>query len=134
MKIIENSKLGKLFSKETTYGEVRNVNYQKAKESIIMRIKSCIESSYDKHRVTISSISEWNQAMISAIDGKIIHLLTKVTIEKSKNTFRLKDEIITEELKMKHGKFVVITNDKAGSNVGFVCQRHYAQVLITLIT
>ena len=98
-----------------------------------MCIKLYIKSWYDKDGVTISSISEWNQAMISAIDEKINHLLTKVAIEKSKKTLRLKDETITEELKTIHGKFVVITFDKGSSQVAFVCQRHYAQVMINEI-
>ena len=50
----------------------------------------------DKHGVTISSFSEWKQAVISAIDEKMIHLSTKLTLEKGKNTLTLKDEIITE--------------------------------------
>ena len=57
------------------------------------------------------------QAVISATDTKINHLPTKLTIDTGKNTLKLKDDIITVEV-------------KANSNVAFVCQRHYAQVLI----
>ena len=68
--------------------------------------------------------------MISAIDEKISHISTKVTTEKSKITLILKNKIITEESKILHNKFVAFPIDKYDGNVDFVCQRHYAQVLI----
>ena len=65
---------------------------------------------------------------MSVIDEKFYHLSTKLTTEKHKST--LKDEIITEELKILHNKFFVIPNSKARGNVAFICQRHYAKVFI----
>ena len=38
---------------------------------------------------------------------------------------------MTDDFKMLHNKFVVVPIDKASSNVVFICQRHYAQVLIS---
>lgn len=58
------------------------------------------------------------QAVISATNVKINHLPTKLTIDTGKNTLKLKDGIITVEV-------------KDNSNVAFVCQRHCAQVLIS---
>ena len=43
---------------------------------------------------------------------------------------RLKDEIISKELRFLHNKFVVVSIDKASGNVAFVCQRHSDQVLV----
>ena len=62
---------------------------------------------------------------------KISHHSTKLTTERSKNTLKLKDEIITDELKLLHEKLVVVPIDKASSNDVFVCQKHYVQVLIS---
>lgn len=62
---------------------------------------------------------------------KISHHLTKLTTKRSKNTLKLKDEIITDELKLLHEKLVVVPIDKASSNDAFVCQKHYVQVLIS---
>ena len=44
--------------------------------------------------------------MITMTDKKISHLLNKVTTEKV--TLKLKNEIIFEELKVLHNRFVVI--------------------------
>ena len=62
---------------------------------------------------------------------KISHHLTKLTTKRSKNTLKLKDEIITDELKLLHDKFVVVPIDKASGNDAFVCQKHYVQVSIS---
>lgn len=67
--------------------------------------------------------------MISAINENINHLLTKVTTGKGKSILKVKDKIITEELKILHNKFVVLIN-KASANFAFVYQIYYAQVLV----
>ena len=43
----------------------------------------------------------------------------------------LRNKIITEELRIIHNKFVVVSIDKASGNFAFVCQRPYSQVLIS---
>ena len=68
--------------------------------------------------------------MISATDEKISHLSTKLTTKNSKNILRLRDEKITEELRVLHNKFAVVSIDKASGNVAIVCQRHYNQLLV----
>ena len=80
--------LCKLFSKNPKCLENRISDNQKAKESIIMKIKSCIQSWCDKLGVTTSSFSEWKQAVISALDEKFsLYLFIKVTTEKSQLSF-----------------------------------------------
>ena len=51
---------------------------------------------------------------------QISHLSTKATTEKYENTLKLKDEIITAELKMLLNKIIVVTIEKARSNNAFV--------------
>ena len=81
LKITRNNKLRKPFFESPKYRENRIIDYQKAKESIISPINSCIQSWCDKHDITIPSLSEWKQAML-AIDEKFNHLTTKLTPEK----------------------------------------------------
>ena len=57
-------------------------------------MKTYIQSSLDKHGVTISFFG-WKQTVISAIDVKINHISTKLITDKGKNTLKLKDQIIT---------------------------------------
>ena len=57
-KIIFN-KLWKPFSKDPKYRENKADDYEKAKESINTGINSCIQSWFNKHGVTTSSLSEW---------------------------------------------------------------------------
>ena len=106
---------------------------KKTKQSIITGITSFIQSWCDKHYVITSSFSGCKRTVISALDEKISHLSIKLATGNSKNTLGLRDEIITEELKMLQNKFVVAPIDKASGNVTFVCQRHYVQVLINEI-
>ena len=106
---------------------------KKTKQSIITGIKSFIQSWCDKHYVITSSFSECKRTVISALDEKISHLSIKLATGNSKNILGLRDEIITEELKMLQNKFAVAPIDKASGNVTFVGQRHYVQVLINEI-
>lgn len=71
--------------------------------------------------------------MISAIYEKNSHLSTKRKTENSKNTLELKAKIITAELILLHNKFAFVSINEASSIVHFVCQRNYAQVLISKI-
>ena len=66
--------------------------------------------------------------MISATDEKVSHISTKLITENSKNTLKVKDNIINEKLKMLQNKFIIVP--KASDNVVFLYQTHYAQVLI----
>ena len=68
--------------------------------------------------------------MISATDEKVTHISTKLITENSKNTLKVKDNIINEKLKMLQNKFIIVPIDKASDNVVFLYQTHYAQVLI----
>ena len=81
LKIIDNNKLRKPFSKRPKYRENGIVEYQKASESIITGIKACIQSSCDKHGFS-TSFFEWREAEISAINERIDHLMAKLTTEK----------------------------------------------------
>ena len=47
------------------------------------------------------------------MDEIIIHCLTKLGTETSKNVLKLKDKVIPEELKVLHNKFVVISSNVA---------------------
>ena len=74
-------------------------------------IMSCVQSWCVKHAVSTSSFSEWKEAVISAFHKNVIYLSTKETIGKSKNTLKLQDKIITEELEMMRNKFFVVRID-----------------------
>ena len=82
-------------------------------------IMLCVQSWCDKYAVSTSSFSEWKETVISAIHKSVIYLWTKKTIRKSKNTLKLKDKIITEELEMLRNKFFVFRIDYTSSNVVF---------------
>ena len=61
-----------------------------------------------------------NKQVILAMDEKICHLSTKLGTENVK-TLRLKKKIITQESKMLHNKFVVVSIDKASGYSASVC-------------
>ena len=63
--------------------------------------------------LTISSFSECKEAAVSSHYEKISHLATKLTPEESKNTLKLLNKLIAEELKRAYEKFVVVGIDMA---------------------
>ena len=74
--------------------------------------------------------SEWRGTMVSVIHERTDHLSAKLTTEKRKIILKIEDKFITEELKMIHKFYFVDSIDKTSGNVAFLCQKHYAQVLI----
>lgn len=71
--------------------------------------------------------------MISTIDKNISHLSTRLTTYNNKNALKLKDKIITEELKMLYNKFTVVLIERTRGTVAFVYRNHCAQVLINVL-
>ena len=67
--------------------------------------------------------------MISAVDQKISSISNNGKTDKRKKSLKLKDEIITGELKMLHNEFVIDFIDKVSGNADFVSQMQNAQVL-----
>ena len=121
LKVIDNNKLRKRFSRGSKYRESRIADYQKAKERIITGIRSCIQSWCNKHCVSTASYFEWKEAVMVAIDEKISHISTKVTTGKSKSILKSKNAVITEKSKVLHHKFVAVPIDKTDGNVAFIC-------------
>lgn len=75
LKIIENKKFRKFFTKGSMYCENRIADKQKAKESMFTGVKSCIHSLCG---VSTSSFYEWKGALISTIDEKKPYLNSKL--------------------------------------------------------
>ena len=130
LKIISNNKLRKLFSKGPKYRESKTINYNIARESILSGITSCIELWCNKHGVSTSLFSEWKQIITHKIDDRINNLKTTNAAKHHVPNTKLKETAIANELKHLHKKYVIVPIDKANGNVAFICQRHYAQVLI----
>ena len=128
LKIIHNNKLRKLFSKGPKYRENKSFSFEKAKSNIIAGLNTCIESWCDKHGTTTSAFSEWKQQVLTKVDERIQHLSKQSTTTSNKQV--LKDKNIIKDLQTLHNKFVIVPIDKASGNVAFICQRHYANVLI----
>ena len=96
----------KPFSEGTKYSESRTADYNKIKKSITNGISNT------------TSFLEWKQTVISAINEKIKQS-AKLTTENSKDTLKLKDEIITGGFKTLNVKFGVDPIDNASGNIVF---------------
>ena len=128
LKIITNNKLRKLFSKGPKYREGRNISFDKARENIISGITSCIDSWCNKHGYNSATFLEWKTTVILKVDDKITELINKNHSVNKRQL--LKETSVLKDLQELHKKFVVVPIDKASGNVAFICQRHYANVLI----
>lgn len=130
LKIINNNKLREHFSEGSKQPECKIPYYQEAQESITTGVKSRTQFYCDKQGVTKLPFSEWKRSKISAIAEKTSYLFTKLRTIKSKNTLKLNDDIITEELKTIYNKSSAVFTDMARGNNAFFCQRHYTHVLL----
>ena len=123
LRIIENQKLRRLFSKGPNYREVKPFNLKKCKESVIDSIDDTIIKLAEKYKLDFATFTAWKTKIISKIDTRITNLRSKIIPQTTKSI--LKDPIAKAYLDQLHTKFVVVPIDKASNNVAIVCKRFY---------
>ena len=128
LRIIENSKLRKLFSKGPNYRENKTVNYQKCKSEIYKSLDECASKMAAKYSLEIEAFNSWK----SKVKEKVAEKIRKLKLFKRPQPTKpiLKDENALIYLKELQRKYVIVPIDKAANNISLICKRFYVMRLL----
>ena len=126
LRIIENAKLKRLFSKGPNFREAKQLNLKKCKESIVNALDVTILNLSNKYSTDIQLFSNWKNTIVSKVDSRINSI--RITPELIKPV--LKDPEVRAYLDDLHKKFVVVPIDKAANNVAIICKRFYLSSIL----
>ena len=128
LRIIENNRLRKLFTKGPKYREGKLIDWNVTQESMISSVKECAQAWCEKHKMDRKILTPW----ISVVSEKIKE---KISSLKSKQSFQKHSPVLSSNTCLKalaelHENFVIVPIDKAANNIALVCKRFYAKVLV----
>ena len=128
LRLVQNGRLRKLFTKGPKYREKKFVNWNHVEENILRSVKECAKAWSEKHKKSESYLKPWVLLVSEKVKRKIIFLKGK---KKAKNVRPVLSSVECQEaLATLQEKFVICPIDKASSNIAFVCKRFYAEVLV----
>ena len=125
--IVKNNKLRKLLSRGPKFRETQNIDFSKAKDSIINGLKDCIENWCNRKGINKVCFKEWLSLINDKIDDKIDKLKSTYTYKHT--CLSLSSPDIKTALDSLHKDFVITPIDKANGNVAVICKRFYADIL-----
>ena len=128
LRIINDQKLRKLFSKGPNYREAKTVNYHKCKQSIEFSLISSIEQMASKYNLEVQNFFSWKDKILQLVDQRINVLKSRNVPSATKPI--LQDEQTLTSLAELHSRYVVVPIDKAANNVALICKRYYIQKLL----
>ena len=128
LRIVENSKLRKLFAKGPNYRENKTINYNKCKHVIGASLDNFIISMSSKGNYEQGSFLRWKDAIMKKVSDTVRDLKSRKKIQKTKPV--LEDTIVKAYLEEFHNKFVVVPIDKASNNVAIICKKFYVSRLL----
>jgi hypothetical protein len=126
LRIIENDKLRRLFSKGPNYREAKQINLKKCKESIIHALDDTILNLSAKYSIDCQLFSNWKNLVLSKVDSRINSI--RITPQRTKPV--LQDPVVRAHLDDVHKKFVIVPIDKAANNVAIICKRFYLSSIL----
>ena len=128
LRLVEDNKLRKLFTKGPKYRERKLVDWDVIENDLLSSVSECAKAWCDKNKKNQTVLKQWVTTVSSKIKSRIKSLKTSFNSDFIQEVLRNPGcEKSLEEL---HRKFVIVPIDKASGNVGFVCKRFYAEVLL----
>ena len=128
LRIIENAKLRKLFSKGPNYRENKTINYHKCLNEITVALDACASNMADKYQMDVRSFDNWKSLVKEKVAEKIRRL--KSTRKPQQTKPILKDENAIQCLQDLHNHYVIVPIDKAANNISIICKRFYVLRLL----
>ena len=128
LRIIENSKLRKLFSKGPNYRENKTINYQKCMSEICKSLDDCAAKMAVKYNLEVKDFENWK----SKVKEKAAEKVRKLKLSRRPQPTKpiLKDENALMYLKELQRKYVIVPIDKAANNISIICKRFYVMRLL----
>ena len=128
LRIIENSKIRKLFSKGPNYRENKTINYHRCMSEICKSLDDCASKMAAKYKLDIKDFDNWKLKVKEKVAGKIRKL--KLCKKPQPTKPILKDEDALIYLKELQRKYVIVPIDKAANNISIICKRFYVMRLL----
>ena len=128
LRIVEDVKLRKLFSKGPTYREPKSINYNKCKIEIIKSLDNFITLLLEKYKLDFPDLDDWRTAIITTVENKINHLKSFVKPKATKPVLKNDSSLLC--LENLQQQFVLVPIDKAANNIAFVCKSFYIRRIL----
>ena len=128
LRIVENAKLRKLFSKGPNFRENKTINYSKCIKEIELSLHNCACNLASKYNLDISTFDNWISTVKRKVADKIRILKANKTPQQTKPV--LKDENVLRYLAEFHHNYVIVPIDKAANNIAIICKRFYVMRLL----
>ena len=128
LRIIENAKLRKLFSKGPNYCENKTINYNTCMKEISAALDDCASNMASKYQLDVKLFDNWKSLVKEKVAEKIRNL--KISRRSQQTKPILKDENVIRYLKDLHNRYVVVPIDKAANNISIICKRFYVLRLL----
>ena len=127
LRIVENPKLRKLFSKGPKYREPVPINWQEVVGSVSEGLNNCINKWCSLKAINADIFIPWKEKVLELVQDQITVLQNRMSCNMVSEV--LKDPVVVSALKCLHEKYVLCPIDKATGNISFICKRFYAKVL-----
>ena len=128
LRIVQNNKLRKLFTRGPKYRESKQIDWKKARIKILDGVKECATKFCSDNKLHKNVLSDWVGTIGLILDQRIELLNTNRPINRVAEV--LKNKTCKDSLSKLQENFVIAPIDKATGNVAFICKRFYATVLI----
>ena len=128
LRIIENSKLRKLFSKGPNFRENKTINYAKCIREIDNSLCECASRLSSKYNLDLPLFDNWISLVKQKVAEKVRHLKSTRTPQQTKPALR--DANVIRYLTDLHNKYVIVPIDKAANNIAIICKRFYVTRLL----
>ena len=129
LRIVNNNKLRKILSKGPKFRETRELNFCKARESIVTGINDCITKWSTKNNTNKAVLQEWKNKIFELVD-KRIETIKGTGLYNQPSINSLKETHIKSSLKQLQNDYILTPIDKANGNIAFICKRFYALTLL----
>ena len=128
LRIIDNAKLRKLFSKGPNYRENKTINYSKCLKEVVTALDTCASNMASKYKLDVKLFDNWK----SLVKEKVAEKIRKLKISRRPQQTKpiLKDEVVIQYLQDLHNRYVIVPIDKAANNISIICKRFYVLRLL----
>ena len=115
LRIIENAKLRKLFSKGPNYRENKTINYNSCLKEITSALNICASNMARKYQLDLKMFDNW----ISLVKEKVAEKIRRLKMSRIPQQAKpiLKDQNVIQYLQDLHKRYVIVPIDKAANNI-----------------
>jgi hypothetical protein len=111
-----------VFAKGPTYREPKSINWKHNYEILMDSVEDYARQLAKREKEDLDILSEWVKSVRSLIQIRINKLSGSMS---SRCTSIFKDPNVAKHLFFLHDKYVIVSADKAHSNIVCVCKSHY---------